>query len=240
MPPWPLGLTARRPGASSKIRPLAASTAGIVPWQKIVQVVFGQPEAVVRGRGNRRSRRASPGWSSGRAGSARRAAGPRPGSSRCGSETATGRTRGPIGNMPLGWSNPRRVPCPPATRMTPTSAGGQRLVAAAADLLRREAIRDGVQSEGRRRARPLGQRADVALLVAPFDTAAPARSRSTRADLPAQRLARRLVQCVPEGQQLLLAVAAQQGFDFFLHRRSIRGSGPRRPSSRGFRRLAAR
>ena len=38
---------------------------------------------------------------------------------------------GPTGNMPLGLSNPSRVPCPPATSSTATSPRAERLVPAA-------------------------------------------------------------------------------------------------------------
>ena len=47
VPPWPSGLRNSESLASSSSLPVSASTAGIVPWQKIDQLVFEQAEAVV-------------------------------------------------------------------------------------------------------------------------------------------------------------------------------------------------
>ena len=44
MPPWPSGLVAIRPGASSSTRPVWASTAGMVPWQKTIRSSSGSPK----------------------------------------------------------------------------------------------------------------------------------------------------------------------------------------------------
>ena len=186
MPPCPSGLDGQAArgfqqhpagrGIDRRHRPLAED----------VQVLFGQAEAIVRGEESRRSRRASPGWSSGRAESARRAAAPRRRSFRRGSERATGRRRGPMGNMPLGWSNPRRVPCPPATRITPTCPAAEGLAAArGGPRSRREAVlRTSKRNAGGGPARRPARGNSPWSCPAP-DRAAGAKSRSMPADLPA-------------------------------------------------------
>ncbi len=120
MPPWPSGLHGqparrfqqqlarrprRRPAWSPGRRPqvLGGQAEAVVPGEELDGLV-------VRGRAGHQVQRRR----------VRRAAGPWPGSSRRGSGTASGRRTGPIGNIPLGWWKPSRVPCPPATRMAPT------------------------------------------------------------------------------------------------------------------------
>ena len=247
MPPWPLGLTARRSGASSRSRPVAASTAGIVPWQKTCRSSSASPKRscaarnaerlLVRRRTGHQVKRYPHAVPLGR----------RPGSSRRGSGTAVRPETGPIGNMPLGWSNPSRVPCPPATSITPTSPAASASAPRRRASAGREPVRGRVQPEGRRRPGALGQRAEIALLV-PLAVQPLQQVQVQRADRAAKRLLPGRGQLIPESQQVLLAVAGQQGLDFFLlHNgfiktflvdRSQRALGG--PSSPGPRRLAAR
>ena len=77
-------------------------------------------------------------------------------------------------------------------------------------LLRREGVLRGVQAEGRRRFGPGGQLAHVRLLPAAFVQAAD-QPKVNLLDLPGQRFALAGIEVVPERQQMLLAVRAEDG-----------------------------
>ena len=112
-----------------------------------------------------------------------------------------------MGNMPLGWSNPSRVPCPPATRITPSwpaaraSCPRRRACSGVKRLLRR------VQPEGRRRPGPVGQMAEIGRLVtAPIEPLD--QGPVDGADLTGKRRPLVAVQLVPERHEVSLAVGA--------------------------------
>ena len=122
MPPWPSGLRNRLPGSSSKSFPDLASTAGIVPWQKTMTSSAGKP--------NRACLSSAATVSSCVAGlvmmysgieTSYRFRAAKSFSNRIWNSGAS--EIGPIGNSPFGWSKPRRVPCPPATRTAPIFPG---------------------------------------------------------------------------------------------------------------------
>ena len=84
-------------------------------------------------------------------------------------------------------------------------------------LLRRKGVLGCVQTEGRRRRGPRGQLPDVVLLGARL-VEPPNQAEIDGLDLFGQRSASCIVQLVPKGQQVFLAVGAENGLELIFHR----------------------
>ena len=121
VPPWPSGLRNSESFSASSSLPVFGVDRRHRALAEQHHIVLRQPEPLVLVRRTPPARRASPGWSSCRSAPRRRSGGPRRAAFSkwiCSSDALE---TGPIGIHPLGWSNPSRLPCPPATSSTPIS-----------------------------------------------------------------------------------------------------------------------
>ena len=117
-------------------------------------------------------------------------------------------------NVPLGSSNPSRVPCPPATSMAPTRPSFKASDPRCRASFGREAVGRIAEAECGRLRRPVRQGADlsrpVRLAVEPADQV-----KIDSSNLPGQSFPLRLIKMVPELCQVLLPVGGERGEKVF-------------------------